>query len=149
MCMDQVTDLPIIITIHDDICIYGHTPEEHDCHVLKLMQTAAQHCIVFNSYKFQIRQPQIPFYRAVFTAKCMQPNPAKIQALQDLPTPKSPVKLQSFLGLKNYLLPFIPALANKTMFLQKQTVGWDQNTLTEAAFQCLKPGSVRLSLTPL
>ena len=31
MCMDQVTDhLPSISAIHDDICIYGHPPEEHD-----------------------------------------------------------------------------------------------------------------------
>ena len=31
MQMDQATDcLPGIIAIHDDICIYGHTPEEHD-----------------------------------------------------------------------------------------------------------------------
>ena len=29
MWMDQATDcLPSIIAIHDDICIYGHTPEE-------------------------------------------------------------------------------------------------------------------------
>ena len=31
MQMDQATDhLPGLIAIHDDICIYGHTPEEHD-----------------------------------------------------------------------------------------------------------------------
>ena len=31
MQMDQATHcLPGIITIHDDICIFGHTPEEHD-----------------------------------------------------------------------------------------------------------------------
>ena len=61
ICMDQVTDqLPSIITIHDDVCIYGHTPEKLDQHLLQLMKTAKQHGIVFNSFKCQIRQPRLP-----------------------------------------------------------------------------------------
>ena len=52
MQMDQATDhLPGIIAIHDYICIYSHTPKEHDWHLLQLMQTAKEHGIVFNSTK--------------------------------------------------------------------------------------------------
>ena len=59
-----------------DTCVYGHTPEEHDWHLLELMQTAAQHGIVFNSSKCQMRQPQITFYGAVSTTKaCSQIPP--------------------------------------------------------------------------
>ena len=86
----------------------------------------------------QIRQPQITFYSAVFTAKGMWPDPSKIQALQDLPTPNSSVKLQSFLGLINYLQPFIPGLSKKTTFLCEQFAEWDWNPLMGAAFQHLK-----------
>ena len=67
------------------------------------MKMASQHGGIFNSSKCQIRQPQISFYGAVFTTKGMKPDLTKIQALQDLPTPDSPAKLQSFLGLINYL----------------------------------------------
>ena len=50
--MDQATDhLPGISAIYDDICIYGHAPEEHDRHLLQLIQTAKEHVIVFNSTK--------------------------------------------------------------------------------------------------
>ena len=94
--------------------------------------------VVFNSLKCWIRQPQIAFYGAVFTPQGMQPGPAKIQALQDLPTPDSQVKLQSFLGLINYLQPFIPSLSTKTTFLHEQLAKWDWNPSTDAAFQCLK-----------
>ena len=119
--MDQVTDnVPGIIAIHDDICIYSHTPKKHDQHILQLMQTAKEHGIIFKSTKCHIRQPQIAFYSVVLTPQGMQPDPAKIQALHDIPTPDSQVKLQSFLGLINYLQPFIPSLCNKTMFLQEQ-----------------------------
>ena len=85
-----------------------------------------------------IRQPQIAFYGAVFTAQGMWPDPSKIQALQDLSTPNSQAKLQSFLDLLNYLQPFIPGLSAKTIFLCEQLAEWDWNPSTDAAFQHLK-----------
>ena len=105
---------------------------------LCLMETAREHGIVFNSGKCQIRQPHVAFCGAVFTAQGMWPGPAKIQSLQDLPTPDSQAKLQSFLGLINYLQPFIPGLSAKTTFLCEQLAEWDWNPSTDAAFQCLK-----------
>ena len=85
MQMEQATDhLPSIITIHDDVCIFGHNPEEHDCHLLHLMETTTEYGMIFISTKCQIRQPQIAFYGTVFTAQGMWPDPSKIQ---DLPTP--------------------------------------------------------------
>ena len=139
MKMDQATDhLPEIIGIHYDTCIFSHIPKEHDQHLLHLIQTAKEHGIIFNSTKCSIRQPQIAFYGAVFTAQGMQPDPSKVQALQGLSTPNSQAKLQSFLGLINYLQPFNPGLSAKTSFLLEQLAMWDWNPSTDAAFQCLK-----------
>ena len=59
------------------------------------MQTAKQHGIVSNGSKYWIKHPQIAFCGAIFTVQGMQPDPFKIQALQELPTPDSKVKLQS------------------------------------------------------
>ena len=82
MQMDQITDrLPGIITIHDDICVYGKDTAEHDRNVLQLMQTATQQGLVFNSSKCVIHQSQISFYGSVFRAKGMRPDPANVQAL--------------------------------------------------------------------
>ena len=53
------------------------TPEEHDCHLMCLMETTTEHGIIFNSTKCQIRQPQITFYGTVFTAQGMWPEPSK------------------------------------------------------------------------
>ena len=91
MQMDQITNrLPGIIAIHDDICVYGKDTTEHDKNLLKLMQTAQDHGIVFNSNKCSICQPQISFYGAIFTEQGMKPDPVKVQALQDLPAPPKP-----------------------------------------------------------
>ena len=43
MCMDQITNrLPGIIAIHDDICVFGKTREEHNTNLLLLMKTASK-----------------------------------------------------------------------------------------------------------
>ena len=125
MCMDQLTDrLPGIIAIHDDIYAYSKTQEQHDKHLLQLMKTAAKQGLVYNSNKCHISQPQITFYGTIFSAQGIKPDPMKIQALQDLPTPQSQKQLQSFLGLVNYLQSFLPDIANKTTFLHEQISQW-------------------------
>ena len=68
----------------------------------------------------------------------MKPDPIKIQALQDLPTPQTQKQLQSFLGLVNYLQPFLPDIAAKTTFLREQVSKWDWTPSTDSAFQQLK-----------
>ena len=57
----------------------------------------------------------------------MKPDPKKVQALQDLPIPQTQKELQSFLGLINYLQPFLPDLSHKTTFLRRtsQQLGLD------------------------
>ena len=102
------------------------------------MHISKEHDNVFNTAKCQIRQPQIAFCGAVFTAQDMWLDPSKIQALQHIPTPNSHVKLQSFLGLINYPQPFISSLSSKTTFLHEQLTKWDWNQLMDAAFQHLK-----------
>ena len=62
MRMDQITErLPGIIAIHDDICVFGKTQEQHDKHLLQLLKTALAKGLVFNSRKCQITKPQITF----------------------------------------------------------------------------------------
>ena len=77
-------------------------------------------------------------FGTIFSAKGMMPDPIKIQALQDLPTPQTQKQLQSFLGLVNYLQPFLPDIAAKTTFLREQVSKWDWTPSTDSVFQQLK-----------
>ena len=139
MRMDNITErLKGIISIHDDICVFGRTQQEHDENLLQLMKIAQKHGLVFNSNKCQISKQQITFYGAIFSAKGMKPDPKKVQALQDLPIPQTQKELQSFLGLINYLQPFLPDLSHKTTFLREQVSNWDWTPSTDAAFHHLK-----------
>ena len=139
MRMDQITErLPGVIAIHDDICVFGKTQEQHNKNLLQLLKTASARGLVFNSRKCQISKPQITFFGTVFSAKGMKPDPIKIQALQDLPTLQNQKQLQSFLGLVNYLQPFLPDIASKTTFLREQVSKWDWTPSTDSMFQQLK-----------
>ena len=139
MQMDQTTNrLPGVIAIHNDICMFGKDTAEHDYNLLQLMKIAQGHGLVFNSSKCAICKSQISFYGAIFTVQGMRPDPAKVQALQDLPAPQNPKQLQSFLGLINYVQPFLPNLAVKTMFLREQVTNWNWNSSTNQAFNSLK-----------
>ena len=88
MRMDQITErLPGIIAIHDDICVFGKNQQQHDKHLLQLLKTVSAKGLVFNSRKCQISKPEITYFGTIFLAKGMKPDPIKIRALQDLPTP--------------------------------------------------------------
>ena len=139
MRMDNITErLKGIISIYDDIYIFGKTQQEHDKNLLQLMKIAQKHSLVFNSNKCHISKQQISFYGAIFPVKGMKPDPKKVQALQDLPIPQTQKELQSFLGLINYLQPFLPDLSHKTTCLREQVSNWDCTPFTDAAFHHLK-----------
>ena len=66
-------------------------------------------------------------FGTIFSAKGMKPDPIKIQALQDLPTPQT-----------HYLQPFLPDIAAKTTFLREQVSKLDWTPSTDSTFQQLK-----------
>ena len=136
--MDQITERLEVIAIHSDICVFGKTQEQHNKYLLQVLKTASERGLVLNSRKCQISKPQITFFGTIFSAKGIKLDPIKIQALQDLPTPQNQKQLQSFLGLVNYLQPFLPDIASKTTFLREQVYKWDWTPSTDSTFQQLK-----------
>ena len=110
------------------------------------MKTAAKQGLVFNSNKCHISQPQITFYGTIFSAQGIKPDPMKIQALQDLPTPQTQKQLQSFLGLVNYLQPFLPGIASKTTFSPQANITMGLESLNRQLLPEVK--TVDLQHTP-
>ena len=69
------------------------------------------------------------------------PDPDKISAIRDLPSPSTVVELQHILGIVTYLSPFIQDLANQTASLrelQKKYTEYDWTESHESAFRTLK-----------
>ena len=142
MEMDQILEgLHGVIAIHDDITIYGTDDEDHDKNIIAFMERAAQKGLTLNSKKCCIKQPCVSFFGVTFSADGMSPDPKKIQGIVDMPAPQDPTQLQSFLGMVNFMHPFIPHLSANTaplrQLLTKNTV-FQWTPSTQLAFQKLK-----------
>ena len=138
MWIDQITNrIPGVISIHDDICIYGRNTTGHDKHLLQLMKTALRQGLVFNSSRCNICQSQISFYSPFSLPSARGLIPWRFKPCKTFPPLKwnqTPV----ILGLIKYLQSFLPSLASKSTFLHEQVTHWDWNPSTDQAFHHLK-----------
>ena len=65
----------------------------------------------FNPDKCAFKQDSISFYGVTLNSEGVKPDPRKIEAIKNLPEPRSEALLQSFLGIVNYLSWFSPNIA--------------------------------------
>lgn len=118
--MDQfLEECEGIVSITDDIVVYGKTEAEHDTNLHKLMQVANKKGLKFNSTKCFIKVQQVTFFGNVYNKDGAHPDPKKVEAVQQLHSPENKQHLQQFLGMANYLSPFVPNLATNTADLRE------------------------------
>ena len=142
MRMDQMlSEHPGILAVHDDVTVYGKDDDDHNAALSDLMQRAEEKGLVFISSKCFIRQPKIKFFGRTLSPDGIHPDPAKIQGMLYLPPPEDTTQLQSFLGMVNFMQPFVPPLSHHTAplraMLQKNAI-FDWTPSANAAFQKLK-----------
>ena len=140
--MDLVLEkCPGTLGIADDIAVYGKTEMEHDENLHKLMEVAREYGVVFNIEKCEIKVPTIKFFGCLYDKEGIHPDPEKIQALQSLPAPQNCNEVQQFLGLAQYMAPFIPKLADNTETLRALTrkdTEWQWTPSHQASFESVK-----------
>ena len=140
--MDDILDqCPGTTGITDDVVVYGKTEEEHDRNLQHLMEVARKTGLIFNEEKCFIKQRQIKFFGTLFGADGAQPDPDKTEEIRNLPAPKNVTELQQFLGMIQYMSPFIPKLAEHTAPLRaltKKDTKWEWNSSHQAAFNKVK-----------
>ena len=149
---DIVTQCPGILTIHDDVFIYGKDDKDHDTNLVNLFNVAQKEGLVFNSTKCAIKQESLTFFGDAFSAKGYSPDPGKIQGISDMPAPQTKHELQSFLGAMNYLQTLMPHLSHHTELLwvllkKENTFAWDKNA--NDSFQQIKSLLENSLLKPL
>ena len=77
----------------------------------------------------------------IYTTEGIRPDPKKSSEIADLPSPTGVKDLQRFLGMVQYLAPFIPNLSDKTSILRgliKKDTPWDWTPMHQSAFQAIK-----------
>ena len=136
--MDQILEgLRGVVSIADDIAVFGENEEEHDRNLINLMERAAEAGVVFNSDKCTIKQKSISFFGNLYTDRGIRPDPAKIRDIQRMPTPQNKDDLHRFMGMLTYLSPYIPKFADKAHTLRgllKSDVPWTWDTDHQKCF---------------
>ena len=88
MKMDLIMErCPGVISIHDDIVVYGVSEEDHDANLVNLLNVAQIEGLVLNSKKLELKRPRVSFFGAEYSANGMHPCPKKIQGITEMTPP--------------------------------------------------------------
>ncbi|KAK2719307.1 hypothetical protein QYM36_004954 [Artemia franciscana] len=103
--------------IIDDLLVFGSTLEEHNKRLVAVLETARAKGIKFNKAKCSFCVTSVTYFGHVISEQGMQPDPDKLEAINNMPTPSNSEELATLLGMLNYLAKYIPNLStqNKTL----------------------------------
>ena len=104
MKMDIIMEkCPGVISIHDDIVIYGTSDQDHDANLINLLNVAQLEGLVLNSKKLELKRPKVSFFGAEYSVNGMHPCPKKIQGITEMTPPIDKQQLASFIGMVTYM----------------------------------------------
>ena len=129
------------IHLIDDIVIHGRNLEEHDTRLKAVMEKITKSNIALNHDKCQFRKEEIDFLGYHVTAEGVRPLKSNVKAIIDLPEPRNPSEVASFLGATNFYLKFVENYADVAEPLRKlirKDVPWTWSQEQQQAFSCLK-----------
>ena len=120
---ETFNDIPNVFGIADDILVIGYEKDgtDHNETVNKVLKCCRDLNLKLNKEKCHFRCTALPFFSEVVSRDGMQPDPRKISALTETPTPKNKKELQAYLGIINYLSKFSPDMVEVCKPLRKLT----------------------------
>lgn len=133
----------------DDVIIFSKSYEDHLRHLAEVFQVLIKHGLKIKPSKCHLMKPRVNYLGHVVSAEGVMPDPEKISAVQDWPTPTTVKEVRSFLGFAGYYRRFIPHFAQVAEPLQELIRGYPCEQLKrrlpiewterqETAFQTLK-----------
>lgn len=148
MKMSEMTQgLAGVEVLVDDLLVYGvgeSMPEavlDHNNNLENLLNRLVQYNCKLNKDKMKLLQTSVKYYGHVFTNQGLQPDPSKVEAVQNIPAPRNRKQLQQFLGVVTYLSRFIPKLSFESSHLRQLThekTPWNWNGRVQKEFEKLK-----------
>lgn len=95
----------------DDIVIFSRSEQQHVQDVLRVLRTLDSHGLVLNEKKCKFAQHEIAYLGHIVSADGVRPDPAKIAAITEWPTPDNVTHVRGFLNLAGYYRRFIKGFA--------------------------------------
>ncbi|XP_052888524.1 uncharacterized protein K02A2.6-like [Anopheles moucheti] len=96
----------------DDVVVGGRTSKEHDDNLSGLLQLIQDYGFTIRAEKCAFKTTSIEYLGYIVDRQGLRPNPAKIEAILNLPAPTDVSGVRSFLGAINYYGKFVPNMRN-------------------------------------
>ncbi|CAK1603215.1 unnamed protein product [Parnassius mnemosyne] len=91
----------------DDIVIYSHDLNSHIDNLSSVFHRLRNYNLKLQPDKCEFLRREVAYLGHQITKDGVKPNPEKVKAVTQFPTPKSPKDIKSFLGLVSYYRRFI------------------------------------------
>ena len=94
----------------DDMIAKSHTSRDHLVYLRKLFKRLFKYRLRLNPNKCNFEASSGKLLEFIVSQRGIEVDPAKVQAIRDLPTPQTEKQICSFLGNVNYIARFIAQL---------------------------------------
>ena len=131
----------ICLCYFDDVIIFSKTITEHCKRLRTVLQRFRDHGLRVKASKCSFGADNVLYLGHSISSNGVHTDPAKIKAVQALPSPTNLEHLRSFLGLAGYYRKFIPnfaSVASPLTELTKKGVPFTWSTSHQASFLQIK-----------
>ncbi|GJX02171.1 putative reverse transcriptase domain-containing protein [Tanacetum coccineum] len=108
-----------VIVFIDDILIYSKSRKEHEGHLKLILKLLKEEELYAKFSKCEFWLSKVQFLGHVIDSEGIHVDPAKIEAIKDWASPKTPTEIRQFLGLAGYYRRFIEGLGAVLMQREK------------------------------
>lgn len=130
-----------VVVYLDDVMVWSKNEEEHENHLRIVLSLLREHKLYANRKKCNLFQRETDFLGHVVSAEGIKPDPRKLAAIRDWPTPKNATEVLSFHGLCNFYRRFVrnfSGIASPLTALTKKGQPFHWSDAEETAFCTLK-----------
>lgn len=86
----------------DDIVVYARSLEKHKIKIKELMQRLREANLQLQPVKCQFLRHEVTYLGHIISSEGVEPDPNKIKAVKQFPTPRNYKNIKQFLGLDYY-----------------------------------------------
>lgn len=112
-------DIENVHVYFDDIFVVGKTKQEHDEALIRVLERAKEKNVRFNEKKMQIASESVKYLGHIFSFNKIEPDPERLEGIRKMTKPKNKKDLQVFMGVINFMRPFIANLSQKATVLRE------------------------------
>jgi hypothetical protein len=123
-CMGDLTFTDVLVYL-DDLLVFSNTLEEHESKLRKVLDRLEEYGLKRSLEKCKFAQASVKCLGHVVSAKGVEPDPAKIDAVTSWPRPQNVKELKSFLGFTGYYRRFICNYSRLARPLNDLTKGYE------------------------